>query len=106
LTVKVPDEVNTWYLYPLDVEVDPPDAAINDSLDLPYPSDISIAPEEVPNKPRTAELPMLIAAVAVKSSSTLTCRRDIGLPADGNVMLYLAFKSSISAFNSLIASIK
>jgi hypothetical protein len=86
--------------------LDAAEAVMPISLDLPYPSDISIAPEETSNKVRTSEPPILIVAVAVKPSSTFTCCRDIGLPASGNAMFYLAFNSSISAFNSLIASIK
>jgi hypothetical protein len=86
--------------------LDAAEAVMPISLDLPYPSDISIAPEETSNKVRTAALPMLIVAVAVKPSSTFTCCRDIGLPADGNAMFYFPSNSLTLAESSLTASIR
>jgi hypothetical protein len=86
--------------------LDAAEAVKPSSLDLPNPSDISIAPEETSNKVRTAELPMFIASVPVLPSSTFTCCKDIELPADGNAMYYLLSNSLTLAESSFIASIK
>jgi hypothetical protein len=102
----VPDPVNVWYLSFPDVVIVPPVAVMKVVLLLPNPSDIEIAPEASSNKVRTASAPILIAAVAVKPSSTFTCCREIELPDDGNVMYYFPSNSLTLAESSFIASIK
>jgi hypothetical protein len=56
------------------------------SLDLPYPSDMEIAPLATPKSPRTAALFMSIWSVAVLPNSTLTSFSDIA-PEAGNAIL-------------------